>query len=94
MSLIKKVITKSNSRKIKTKTKQFDLYFIGKEMGLVPNATGQEVDKKQEICAKLKNTLPFLKTINFKVNVIRYQLKSLICSFISLCEAINTFFIQ
>ena len=55
-------------------------------MGLVPNATGQQVDaKKEQIGAKFKNAFPFLKTINFTViNVIRYQLKSLNFSFISI----------
>ena len=49
----------------------------------VPNATGQQVDKKEQIGAKFKNDFHFLKTINFTViNVIRYQLKSIKCSFI------------
>ena len=65
MSIRKKIVTKSNSHQIKTKTKQFDLYFIRKYMGLVPNATGQQVHKKEQIGAMFKNTFPILKTINF-----------------------------
>ena len=53
-------------------------------MGRVPNATGLQVDKKEEISAKFKNTFPFLKTINCTIIiVIRYQLKTLKCSFIT-----------
>ena len=40
MSVKEKIITKSNSHQIKTKTKQFNLWFIRKDMGPVPNATG------------------------------------------------------
>ena len=48
----------------------------------VVNATGYHVDKKEQRGAKFKNTFLFLKTIKFTViNVIRYQLKSLKCSF-------------
>ena len=72
----KKIITKSYS--------QLDLYFIRKGLGPVSNATVQEVGKTKQIGAKFKKTFPFLKTINFTViNVIRCQLKSLKCSFIS-----------
>ena len=58
-------------------------------MGPVVNATNQHLTKEQ-IGAKFKNTFPFLQTINFAViNVIRYQLKSLKCSFISILKAID-----
>ena len=40
MSIIEKIITKSNSQQIKTKTKQYNVCFIRKDMRLVPNATG------------------------------------------------------
>ena len=47
--------------------------------------------KNEQIGAKIRNTFPFLKTINFTViNVIRYQLKPIKCSFISTWEAIAT----
>ena len=69
---------KTNSHEIKTKTKQLNLYFIRKDMGLVPNLTVPQVNKREQIRAKLKNIFPFLKTINFTViNVIRYQQCSL-----------------
>ena len=34
-------------------------------MGPFLNATGQQVDKKEQIGAKITNTFPFLKTIDF-----------------------------
>ena len=40
ISIIKKIITKSNSHRMKTKTKKIILYFIRENMKLVPNATG------------------------------------------------------
>ena len=40
MYIIERIITKSNSHQIKTKTKQFNVFFIRKDMGLVPNSTG------------------------------------------------------
>ena len=40
MSIIKKDIIKSNSHQKKTYKKQFNLYFIKKDMGPVLNATG------------------------------------------------------
>ena len=40
MSVIKKIILKSLSHPMKTKTKQFNIYFIRKDMGPNPNATG------------------------------------------------------
>ena len=47
-------------------------------MGLVPNLTDPQVNKREQIRAKFKNIFPFLKTINFTViNVIRYQQCSL-----------------
>ena len=53
-------------------------------MGHVPNAAGKQVDKKEQRGAKFNNTFLYLKTININVvNVIRYQLKFLKCSFIS-----------
>ena len=46
--------------------------------------------KRAKRCEVPKNTFLFLKTINFTfINVIRYQLKSLKCSFISSLEAIQ-----
>ena len=81
MSIIKKIITKSNSLQLKTKTKQFNPYFIRKSMS--PRCDWLTGWKKEQIGAKFRNTFPFLKTFNFTViNVIRYQLKSLKCSFI------------
>ena len=57
------------------------MYFIRKDMGAVPNATGQQADKKEQIGAKFKITFPFLKPINFTIIfVIRYQLKPQKCS--------------
>ena len=47
--------------------------------------------KKEQIGAKFENAFPFFKTINFTViNVIRYQLEPLKCSFMSTKEAIET----
>ena len=73
MSVIKKIITKSNSHQIKTKTKQLNLYFVKKDMSPVPQCDLLTGRQKEQIGAKFKNTFPFLKTINFAViNVIRY----------------------
>ena len=50
MSVIKKS-TISNSHQIQTKTKQFNLYLIGKDMEPVPNETGWlSVRKKANRC--------------------------------------------
>ena len=82
MSTIKKFITKSNSRQIKSKQTSLTYTSSGKiwerfSMQLVNRST------KKQRGAKLKNTFLFLKTINFTViNVIRYHLKSLKFSFI------------
>ena len=90
MSTIKKIITKSNSHQIKTKTKQFNLYFIGNDMKLVPNATGEQVKKRANRC-ELQIYFSIFEKKNFAViNVITYQLKSLKYSFISSKEAIET----
>ena len=59
-------------------------------MGPVLEATGKEVDKKEQKVAKFKKTLLFLKTIDFKViNLIKYNLNSLKLSIMSLWEAIE-----
>ena len=83
MSTIEKIVTKSNSHRIKTKTKQFNLFSLDKIRDLTTMRLVYKSTKKQ-INAKFKKTFPFLKIFNFTViNVIRYQLKSLKCSFIS-----------
>ena len=53
-------------------------------MGTVSKATGQEVDKREQIGAKFKNNFPFLKKIYSVIIVIGYQLKPNECSFISI----------
>ena len=50
MSIIKKIITKSKLYQIKTKTKQFDLYFIRKYMRPVSNAICYQFEKKANRC--------------------------------------------
>ena len=77
MSIIEKIITKSNSHQITTKIKQFTM--IHQEIyGTCPNAN------RKHIGSKFGNIFPFLITIKITViNVIRYQLKPLKCSFIS-----------
>ena len=59
-------------------------------MGLVPNATGQQVEKRANRC-EVQKYFAIGEKITFPViNVIRYQLKPLKCSFISTLEAIET----
>ena len=55
MSMIKIYQNKNKIAADKTKAKPFDLYFLRKEMGPVPIATGQQVDKKEQIGAKFNN---------------------------------------
>ena len=45
---VSKIITKSNSHQIKTKTKQFNLYFIRKDMGPVPNVQFRKNSRPME----------------------------------------------
>ena len=65
---------KINFHQIKTKTKQFNLYFIRKDMAPIPYATGYLHDNKVKL-VRSSEKLSFLNTINFRViNVISYQL--------------------
>ena len=93
MSIIKKIITKSNSHQMATKTKQFNLYFFGKVWDLPQMQLVQLVSRstKRAKRCEVQSTFPFLKTINFTViNVIRYQLKSPKCSYISTYKAFES----
>ena len=93
MSTIKKIITKSNSRQIKSKQK--NLTFTSREKvfdRFSMRLANRSPNKKENIAkgAKLKNRFLFLKRINVTVIiVIRYFLNSLNFSFISLQEAIE-----
>ena len=84
MSIIKKAMTKTNSHQIKPIQNNLDYISLREIWELI-----WEIWEK--IGAKFNNNFSFLKTINFRViNILRYQLKSLKCSFISTWEAIET----